>query len=103
MTYPNFSDGLAKLHRDQAKIAAATNAPAEGGRVDAAQAWHDAIGGRAKPQGFGDTQAAAASWAAQPFLTAEERAQAEAVKAAREASRPPTHTELRDALERSVK
>lgn len=48
--------------------------PAEGGAVDAAGKWQDAISGRA-PQftGLQDTKAAADSWLKQPFTTQSER------------------------------
>ena len=68
--FPNAVDGLAKLQRDQAKIAPAAMPPAEGGAgVNAAQAYQDAISGRA-PQfiGLADTADAARQWLQQPFL-----------------------------------
>ena len=59
----------------------ATMPPPEGGRVDAAKIWQDAISGRGKEPSWADTQAAATSWLQQPFVTAEERARKDALKA----------------------
>lgn len=59
----------------------ATMPEADGGRVDAAAAWRNAIDGKSNgPVGY-DTVAAAKTWMSQPFVSDEERARKEALKA----------------------
>ena len=85
--FPNAVDGLAKLHRDQAKVTPAVMPAPEGGSgVNAAQAFQDAISGRA-PQfiGLADTQDAARQWLSQSFMDPAEAGVRERVAAGKAA------------------
>ena len=60
----------------------ATMPTAEGGRVDAALIWHNAVSGRGKEPSWADTRAAAATWQGQFVPRTEEEAEVHARVAA---------------------